>query len=64
MTHHGNACVNQMNVAGQTVTGPQLDLTAWPSGLGTDTLPQRVAGYPIAVDLGGPPLSLACGAVA
>ena len=40
MTLHGNACVNQMDVVGQTVTGPQLDLTAWPSGLGTDTLPQ------------------------
>ena len=38
MTFHGNACVNQMDVVGQTVTGPQLDLTAWSSGL--DTLSQ------------------------
>ena len=40
MTLHGDACVNQMDVVGQTVTGPQLDLTAWSSELGMDTLPQ------------------------
>ena len=47
MTLHGDACVkkwdacvNQMDVVGQTVTGPQLDLTAWPSERGMDTLPQ------------------------
>ena len=38
MTLHGDACVNQMDIVGQTVTGPKLDLTAWSSGL--DTLSQ------------------------
>ena len=41
-----------MDVVGQTVTGPQLYLTAWPSGLDINTL-SRV-GNPIAVYLGGP----------
>ena len=41
-----------MDVVGQTVTGPQLDLTAWSSGLDINTL-SRV-GNPIADYLGGP----------